>query len=316
MRSRNFKNDIKILAFLSTLMFSELFCKNTNIVDFNYLIDNYSSLYNHDNQKFWEILNSYADELSKNKNENGYINFLRLSTVIIGNTDVSEYFNEKCEMFCLNDTESFFNAILSFKPKDIEKIFYFLREPLTIPKSDMDKLFIKYKDDNRYVILFKYYFQTNSYGYKDLVTKIPAFNKKEINITVSSYLNINYTGENIIDDNLKTAWVEGATGNGINEWIRFNFTKNVIITGFDIIIGYTKSNKLFYENNRVNEILLILSDGTEERYFFKDDKNWQYRLVPANTCNSMKIQILDIYKGTKYTDTCIGEIKIRGYIPK
>ena len=70
-------------------------------------------------------------------------------------------------------------------------------------------------------------------------------------LTVSSTLAGNYNKDHLIDGDLRTAWVEGTLGSGVNEWIEFELNTSFVLTGIAIINGYIKSKKAYEENNRI-----------------------------------------------------------------
>src|SRR5690554_3573 len=70
-----------------------------------------------------------------------------------------------------------------------------------------------------------------------------------------------YKSANLCDGKAETAWVEGAKGDGIGEWVKININayssrSEFTTTPFDIfeiaiLPGYAKSSKTWSENNRV-----------------------------------------------------------------
>lgn len=118
-----------------------------------------------------------------------------------------------------------------------------------------------------------------------------------------------YSLLNISDNNLTTAWVEGSEGDGVGEWISFSSQEKFDLDRLHLTNGYSKSESLYYKNNRIAEIEVISSAG-EKRYFdFKDNKlSMQTFNVGFKDITGIKIVISKIYKGTKYNDVCISEI--------
>ncbi|WP_044202319.1 discoidin domain-containing protein [Flammeovirga sp. OC4] len=176
---------------------------------------------------------------------------------------------------------------------------------------------------------------TDNYLPNNIVTKV----------SVSSQLQGNYKKEYLLDRDKNTAWVEGVSGGGIDEWIEFEFKENVIITGVGVLNGYAK-NKSTYENNgKLKSVNVFLN----ERHFYESDHdhsyifpNSCYKVIDENSIYSdidliytdydpglqydndelfevaehtrkVKIIIKDIYKGAKYDDTCISEVFFYGY---
>lgn len=113
----------------------------------------------------------------------------------------------------------------------------------------------------------------------------------------------------IIDDKLETGWVEGVTGQGINESITLTLCQESTVKGFFINAGYHKSDSLYEKNSRPQQIRVIFSDGTEETFSLNDIKEQQQCTfsVPRKT-SSISIMIEAVYPGSKYEDTVISEI--------
>ena len=128
-----------------------------------------------------------------------------------------------------------------------------------------------------------------------------------------------------------------------NSSFKYNKKNDIKIT-FSIFNGFCKSSELFYKNNRIktakitifvipmttaqdgypsfpyedeeNEILLAkvieLKDIIESQTFEEKiniyNSNYQYDTPFV----LLKFEIIDVYKGTKYDDTCISEINVYG----
>ena len=146
-------------------------------------------------------------------------------------------------------------------------------------------------------------------------------------IEASSYLKEvgkpdNHYGPNkAYDSDYNTAWVEGADGHGIGEWIKFTFAEHwkarrkdtdiKWISRISVINGFAASKAIYFANNRVKRLGLEFSDGTKLEINLKDG-NGDYQSFPlkdkkikAKWC---KMTILDVYKGSKYDDTCISNV--------
>lgn len=118
-----------------------------------------------------------------------------------------------------------------------------------------------------------------------------------------------YKAENMIDGNKNTAWSEGASGHGIGEWVKFGFDEPKKLKVINIVGGYAKTDKIFKINNSVKKVKIIFSDGKSQIANLKKSKDFQKILIDRDTpTNFVKLEIMDVYKGTKYKDTCISEI--------
>ena len=136
-------------------------------------------------------------------------------------------------------------------------------------------------------------------------------------IKTSSYLvqgNIKYDGENLHRPSGRP-WVEGVDGNGINESIDIEW-KNYKgysdrIKVLVISIGYVSFEKPYlYEFNSRPKTIMVenIENGKKKQFNLDDTPNLQILQLDDETMH-VKISIIDIYKGTKWEDTCINFIK-------
>ncbi|MBO4507843.1 MAG: hypothetical protein J5747_04330 [Spirochaetaceae bacterium] len=124
-----------------------------------------------------------------------------------------------------------------------------------------------------------------------------------------------YSASNLSSKQLGTPWVEGVIGSGIGEKITIKKSKEslppwvktfgggalVIFNGF---ISYEKPY-LYEYNNRVKELKIYTSNND---YCFnvilEDTPNPQIIFLPCESEDTI-IEILSVYKGLRYDDTCI-----------
>jgi hypothetical protein len=133
-------------------------------------------------------------------------------------------------------------------------------------------------------------------------------------MSVSSFLaegSIEYDVNYLFDNKSKTSWCTHVN-NGIDEQIEISLKKRSLITALSIINGFGKNWKLYFYNNRVKKISIVL-DNKIERVFYLSDSYDIEQLFPINEYGSkINITIKDIYSGTKYQDTCLSELKVYG----
>lgn len=149
-----------------------------------------------------------------------------------------------------------------------------------------------------------------------------------------------YSAGNLMDGDPATAWVEGMDDYGIGEVIIapcLELNKKVEIWG-----GFGKSQALYAANSRPKKIKVAvvrakyggasqygtyyneLSIVAQQEVELKDVNGYQSLIIPTFKVQSyfweeqqenreynyfLGIQILDVYKGAKYSDTCISEIR-------
>lgn len=160
-----------------------------------------------------------------------------------------------------------------------------------------------------------------------------------------------YAPWKVNDNDKNTAWVEGVKGDGIGEKIfikiigrMYDKFKPLDIT-FNIINGYAQNDKFFF-NNRIKKARVLIREGEFDicgGYYSKRQNNLiinnekiiemddtiepQIFHLKINEIKSQKkdniyrsyifmaeLEILEVYKGTKYDDTCISEFNVKDII--
>ncbi|HVP50162.1 MAG TPA: hypothetical protein VMT56_02965 [Candidatus Bathyarchaeia archaeon] len=147
----------------------------------------------------------------------------------------------------------------------------------------------------------------------------------------------NYEPKNLFDNDLNTAWVEGAAGSGVGEWVEVQFEEGVHIEAVGIINGYTKNEAIYKANNRIRKIRLDVEfrdhwpanadpksediDLTEKQFneLNRDVQapfiSWLADYGMGRVVSKIRITILEVAPGAKYDDTCISELYLLGYVP-
>jgi hypothetical protein len=131
----------------------------------------------------------------------------------------------------------------------------------------------------------------------------------------SSYLienDISYPPGNLgISSKTDKPWVEGVEGHGINEKIFFEddyFPKGTI----HISIGYVSYDRpyLYSQNSRPKTIKLSVEGKFSIIVELRDTPHYQEIRLPSDIYRQdmLILEILDVYPGTKYEDTCINTI--------
>lgn len=110
-------------------------------------------------------------------------------------------------------------------------------------------------------------------------------------------------------------WVEGVDGSGIGEWLEVLFDEPrdeiIILNGY---VDFKKPN-LYKDNNRVKKFKVIPTDGGEhfEKIIALEDiVKFQGFDLPRE-CKSVKLEILEVFKGNKWDDTAITGIFAEGF---
>ena len=110
-------------------------------------------------------------------------------------------------------------------------------------------------------------------------------------------------------------WVEGAPGHGIYEKL---FITARACFALHISIGYVSfvNPELYHENSRPKRIRLAVNNTFSFDVDLEDTPNYQTITLPRplKANEVLQLEILDVYPGTKYTDTCINDI-MYDYVP-
>lgn len=135
---------------------------------------------------------------------------------------------------------------------------------------------------------------------------------------------LTYSARNAHDLSSRTAWVEGAPGPGIGEYLLYHFPpENPRVTTITIINGYARTAKAWRENSRVKRLLMYLNDEPFARLNLEDSRHEQlFKFEPMGHMDrdnlatkpwwTMKFEIVEVYEGEKYDDTAITEIYFDG----
>jgi len=126
-----------------------------------------------------------------------------------------------------------------------------------------------------------------------------------------------YFAHAAIDGSKETAWVEGAAGPGTGEWIKLTFPAPVELHALSFDVGFDKDADLFAKNNRVKRATLVFSNGERSSVDFADQRGLQQismARAPGTNIETtfVKIIIEEVYRGTKYDDTCLAEVEVWG----
>lgn len=203
---------------------------------------------------------------------------------------------------------------------------------------DLNNIVVEDLEPAKFTTFDNYFYeeQSNQNAYTWSTNKNYIVKKTDFTLKSSSTLK-GYPVGNLFDKNSQTAWVEGDTENGIGEWIFMQFSPRrehseylypVGLEDFALIPGYQKNSVIWEENNRVKSAILVFKkleyeSGKEVykytvlRLHFKDSMELQvFKISQYNQLAHDEIWLIieDVYKGTKYNDTCISEIVLSGNI--
>lgn len=141
-------------------------------------------------------------------------------------------------------------------------------------------------------------------------TESTAAIKATASSTRTSFRDIYYGPENVLDGSMTTAWVEGVKGPGIGEWIQLNFDREVRLRRVFIAPGYFKSPQIWLKNNRLAVIGVHFSDGSSRELRLPDQMEVQRLDIGEVRTNWVRIEIKQVYIAQSDSeDTAISEIR-------
>lgn len=141
-----------------------------------------------------------------------------------------------------------------------------------------------------------------------------------------------YGPGNLDDDNTGTAWSEGVQGPGLGQWIAI--ASNDSFTAVVVNNGYCKDKRGWENNNRVKqaririyamtkpeparvrvgrnkvEYLIAFEDAYEDAFWQVWDGITGISPKEESASYLFVLEILEVYRGRKYDDTCISNISL------
>lgn len=172
-------------------------------------------------------------------------------------------------------------------------------------------LFLAFKKQNN-VIMFAF---TEGYSFKHSPLTATRYDEwgslyKDCSSCLVEKSNT-YSVTNLSKLVVDTPWVEGVKGDGIGEGftIECNSQKEPLGPYLFIMNGYISYNKpyLYKQNNRVKQLKVTgLKSGKTKVLNVLDTPHPQTLDISFITeAEDIRIEIADVYKGTKYDDTCL-----------
>lgn len=115
-----------------------------------------------------------------------------------------------------------------------------------------------------------------------------------------------------VDGNEKTSWQEGVNGDGLGESLHFELEKAYNIKYISFQLGNWNSAEYFDWNNRPKELEITVGDITQTITFPDGKTQYWVEFSKEYAASDIDIVVKDVYKGSKWDDTCIAEIGIYG----
>jgi len=116
-----------------------------------------------------------------------------------------------------------------------------------------------------------------------------------------------YYASNAMDGKRTTAWIEGADGAGLGEWIRFDFDREIVLHRILWQPGYFKSPQIWAENNRLKAVTAYFSDGSSRELTFTDRMESQKVDIGSVRTRWVRFVVKDVFYGSD-PDTAVSEV--------
>ena len=125
---------------------------------------------------------------------------------------------------------------------------------------------------------------------------------------------VTHSADRLTDDDLSTAWVEGADGSGEGETVTVQLDGTYLITGLEIWAGYQRDATVYQNNARPQAVTLTFPDGASQSFTLEDTRGQQViKLETPVSADSFTLRIDSVYPGAVYADTAITELRPLAY---
>lgn len=126
---------------------------------------------------------------------------------------------------------------------------------------------------------------------------------------------VTYGADQAFDGSDETGWAEGATGDGIGEWVRVRLPPKSRVSLVCVVNGYTRNHDDYLRNQRVHVLRVCgerCQDVTLEDMDPEDSQNRQGTAVDVGAGDEVTLTISSVYHGSGSKATAISEIELWG----
>jgi hypothetical protein len=118
-----------------------------------------------------------------------------------------------------------------------------------------------------------------------------------------------YSPDNLLDGNVRTAWVEGVPGLAEGSRLRFTLPERVELTRIRIVNGYAKNTAHLLDNAAARSIE-IRTDGTDRPLKRELAHSARPQTIRGafGTTQEVVVRILSGYEGQRFEDLAVSEI--------
>jgi len=122
---------------------------------------------------------------------------------------------------------------------------------------------------------------------------------------------VEYGPQNLFDWDSETAWCEGVRGVGAGQKLSLFINDGGSFRRFFVMNGYGKSKASFNDNARPKTIEVSTDTGLRFRRALPDSPGENMVYMPdVGEYNELHIEIIDVYPGRLYKDTCLNEVLV------
>jgi hypothetical protein len=116
---------------------------------------------------------------------------------------------------------------------------------------------------------------------------------------------------NAIDGNLQTAWVPGGKKGGVGEWLQLDFTTAAAVGSLKLVASCPGAD--WKASPRVKRVRLRFEDGPAQEETLADVQSSQSILLKRKEpARWIRVELLELYKGSRKQDACITEATPQG----
>lgn len=143
----------------------------------------------------------------------------------------------------------------------------------------------------------------------------PAASALDVTVEVSSVkmdFGLPHSPDNLMDNDPATAWVGGGVGPGTGQWIDLIFGVPVRVERLGIFNGH-QGEGMFLQYRRIRSGRVLYPDGTETRFWLRDEPGEQMVECSGRPYKSLRIVVDDVFpRGdlTAKVKLAVSEIKL------
>lgn len=115
---------------------------------------------------------------------------------------------------------------------------------------------------------------------------------------------------NVLDGDTATAWIEGAKGSGVGQWIQLDFDEAVPLARIEITNGYQKDDDLFAGYVRIKSLEIGYSDGSRQVVELLDEQGIQVIEPSVDETEWIKFTILSVHPSYELPNAAISDVRI------